>query len=97
MLRRQKHALSQSTTPFACTLWREITKSHPDSWVLSYCDFSDFQDLVRVPHKSSSASGSSLHGGASFKVEKANFAAWKKGPESCKNEVRLPPPLCAAP
>ena len=29
-------------------------------------------------------SGGSLHGGASFKVEKGHFAAWKKGPENRK-------------
>ena len=47
---------------------------------------------------SSGASGGSLHGGASFKEEKGHFAAWKKGPESRKNEVELrPPPLCCPP
>ena len=40
------------------------------------------------------ASGGCLHGGASFKVEKAHFAARKKGPESRKHEVELRPPLC---
>ena len=38
---------------------------------------------------SSGASGGSLHGGASFKVEKAHFAAWKKSPEKRKNQVAL--------
>ena len=32
-------------------------------------------------------------GVASFKEEKAHFAAKKKGPENRKNEVKLPPPL----
>ena len=46
-------------------------------------------------NESSSASGGSLQGGASFKVEKAHFAAWKKmGPENRKDEVKLRPPLC---
>ena len=31
---------------------------------------------------SSGASGGSLHGGASFEVEKARFAAREKGPEN---------------
>ena len=43
------------------------------------------------PPNSRGASGGSLRGGASFKVEKAHFAAWKKGPENRKNEVKLPP------
>ena len=33
---------------------------------------------------SSGASRGSLQGGASFDVEKAHFAAWKRGPENCK-------------
>ena len=37
------------------------------------------------PMPSSGASGGCLHGGASFKVEKAHFAAQKKGPENSKN------------
>ena len=41
--------------------------------------------------------GVSFHGGASFKVEKPHYAARKKDPENRKNEVKLPPPLCAAP
>ena len=44
--------------------------------------------------KSSGASGGCLHGGASFKVERAHFAARKQGPENRKNEVKLRPPLC---
>ena len=40
------------------------------------------------------ASGGCLHGGASLKGEKAHFAAWKKGPENRKNDVKLRPPLC---
>ena len=40
---------------------------------------------------SSGASGGCLHWGASSKVEKAHFAARKKGPENCNNEVKLPP------
>ena len=43
---------------------------------------------------SSGASGGSFQGGASLKVEKAHFAAWKKGPENRKHEVKLRPPLC---
>ena len=42
------------------------------------------------------ASGFSLHRGASFKLEKAHFAARKKGPENRKNKVKLRPPLCVA-
>ena len=59
--------------------------------------FDDFQSFRRGPCTgiiSSGASGDSLHGGASFRVEKAHFAAWKKGPENSKNEVKLRPPLC---
>ena len=41
--------------------------------------------------------GGSLHGGASFKVEKAHFAAWERAPENGKNEVKLCTPLCAGP
>ena len=42
---------------------------------------------VEISLISSGASGGSLHGGASFEVEKAHFAAWKnKGPET------VPPP-----
>ena len=44
---------------------------------------------------SKGAWGGCIHGGASLKGEKAHFAAWKKGPESRKNEVKAP--LCAAP
>ena len=36
--------------------------------------------------------GGCLQGGANFKVEKAHFAARKKGPENRKNEVNLRPP-----
>ena len=43
---------------------------------------------------SSGASEGCLHGGASFTVEKAYFAARKNGPESRKNEVKLRPPQC---
>ena len=32
--------------------------------------------------------------GCKFKVAKAPFAARKKGPENCKHEVKLRPPLC---
>ena len=49
--------------------------------------------IARAQWESSGASGGSLHGGASFKVEMAHFATWKKGPENCKNEVELRPPL----
>ena len=42
----------------------------------------------------SGVSGGSLQGGASFKAEKAHFAAWNKGPEKHNNEVKLRPPLC---
>ena len=38
--------------------------------------------------------GVAFRGGASFKVEKAHFAARQKGLESRKNEVKLRPPLC---
>ena len=50
--------------------------------------------------QSSGASGGSLHGGGSFKVEKAPLAAWKKGPENCKsefNEMHCAPPSVPAP
>ena len=39
----------------------------------------------------------SLHRGASFKVEKAPFAARKKHQENRKNEVKLPPPSVLPP
>ena len=42
--------------------------------------------LRSVIFDSSGASGGCLHGGASFKVEQAHFAARKKGPEK--------PPVC---
>ena len=41
--------------------------------------------------KSGGASGDSLHGGASLKVEKAPFAK-KTGLENRKNKVKFPPP-----
>ena len=41
--------------------------------------------------------GGSLQGGASFKVEKADFAVWNKGLENHNNEVKLPPPSVPAP
>ena len=46
--------------------------------------------------QSSGVSGGSLHGGASSKVEKAHLAAWKRGPENCRNEIHCAP-LCAGP
>ena len=47
---------------------------------------------------SSGASRGSLHGGTSFKVEKAHFAAQKEGPENRKyEEIRNCHPLCAVP
>ena len=39
----------------------------------------------------------SYHGGASFKVEKAHFAAQKKGPENRKNQIKLRPPSVPPP
>ena len=48
---------------------------------------------IVLHHKGQAAlQGVPLHGGASFKVEKTRFAAWRKGR---KNEAKLPPPpLC---
>ena len=48
------------------------------------------------PWYSSGASVGSLYGCASFKVEKAHFAAWEKGLENRKNEVKLPGSFAAA-
>ena len=39
---------------------------------------------------------SGASGDASFNLEKSRFAAWDKGPENRKHEVKLAP-LCAAP
>ena len=61
------------------------------SWHIS--DFRAIPDFCAL----SSASGDSLHGGASLQVDpkNAHFAAWKKGPENRKHEVKLRPPLCS--
>ena len=53
--------------------------------------------VMLVIETSSGASGGCLPGCASFKLEKAHFAARKKGLENRKNEVKLrflslPPP-----
>ena len=56
----------------------------------SACDF-------KKPFSWSAASGSSLHGGVSFKVEKAHFAAWKRVRRTAQMNQNCPPPLCAAP
>ena len=55
------------------------------------------KSLAFVPTKAlkpSGASGGWFHAGTCFKVEKAHFAARRKGPESRKNEIKLRPPLC---
>ena len=51
----------------------------------------------RKRQTSSGASGGCPHWGASFKVEKAHFAAREKGLENHKNEVKLPPPCVPPP
>ena len=50
---------------------------------------------LKKSYRSSGASGGFLHGGASFKVEKAHFAARKKGPENGKKSEpeKLPVPV----
>ena len=49
----------------------------------------------KVKYNSSGASGGSLQGGASFKVEKAHFSCMKKGSgEPQKWSKIAPPPLC---
>ena len=66
--------VSLAAAPFAKT---------PFSWFLTYAFFTarlghlPLQYISRFP--SSGASGGSLHGGASFMVEKAHSAARKKG------------------
>ena len=37
MLRRQKHALSQSTTPFACTLQKSTVGGSPGPKIGNFC------------------------------------------------------------
>ena len=44
-----------------------------------------------------SASEGSLHWDASLKVDKAHFAAWKKGSREPRKRSKIAPPLCAAP
>ena len=76
---------AQGSGPQACALFRVVGCSR----------FRQIQDKRRSPLNSRCASGRSLHAGASFKVDTPHSAAWNKGPENRKNELKLFT-LCAA-
>ena len=74
--------------------WGGADRKHGDPWASDKVRGRSWRTLTAIYQ---AASGVSLHGGASFKVAKAHSAAWKKGPENRKNEVKSRPPSVPAP